>query len=229
MWVKICANTNLQDAARAAELGADALGFVFAESKRRVTAAQVAAITPHLPAGVERVGVFDSHDPTEIARTALESGLTGVQLHGGLDDRLLESLAQRLGGEVRIIQTLHWTVRESDTGGESPVHKLQRELERIASLGIADRVLIDSKVGSAGGGTGVSYDWSAARAVFAPAPGNLRLIVAGGLRPDNVGAAIAALKPWGVDVASGVEALPGRKDPARLEEFIKNARGAETP
>jgi phosphoribosylanthranilate isomerase len=229
MWVKICGNTNLEDAAHAAEAGADAVGFVFAESKRQVTAAQVAAITPHLPAGVERVGVFYSLDADEIIRTVREAGLTAVQLHGGLDQGLMEKLAQGLRGEARIIQTLHWTVNpagtESDPAGEAPALQLPRDLARIASIGIADRVLIDSKVGAAGGGTGVAYDWSAASAAFASAPASLKIIVAGGLKPGNVAAAIGELKPWGVDVASGVEKSPGRKDPVLVSAFVKNARG----
>src|SRR5450631_152443 len=98
MWVKICGNTNLEDAALAAELGADAVGFVFAESKRQVTAAQVAAITPHLPEGVERVGVFYSRDVEEIAATVAEAGLTAVQLHGGLDEGLIDVLARKFDG-----------------------------------------------------------------------------------------------------------------------------------
>jgi phosphoribosylanthranilate isomerase len=220
MWVKICANTNLEDAARAAELGADAVGFVFAESKRQVTAAQVAAITPHLPDKVERVGVFYSRDANEIAGVVAEAGLTAVQLHGGLDEALIDLLA----GRVRIIQTLHWVV-----GAEGAAERLMEELRRIAAGGVVDRVLIDSKVGSAGGGTGIAFDWPAARAVFAAAPAGLRLIVAGGLRQENVAEAIAQLRPFGVDVASGVEASPGRKDHARLARFIENARGAETP
>jgi phosphoribosylanthranilate isomerase len=119
-----------------------------------------------------------------------------------------------------MVQTLHWIA-----GEDSPAEGLVRELERIAAVGIVDRVLIDSKVGTAGGGTGVAYDWSAARAVFAAAPSALRLIVAGGLRPENVGSAIGQVKPWGVDVSSGVEMSPVRKDPALVELFVKNARG----
>jgi len=226
MWVKICGNTNLEDAAHAAASGADAVGFVFAESKRRVTSAQVAAITPHLPAAVERVGVFESRDAEEIARVALDAGLTAVQLHGGLDEGLLEGLAEKFRGRVQIIQTLHWRVEaEPSSGGDSSARRLGLELDRLAALGIVDRVLIDSKVGGAGGGTGVAYDWNAARSIFAMAPGSLRLMVAGGLRPDNVASAIAELKPWGVDVSSGVERSPGRKDRALVENFIKNARG----
>jgi phosphoribosylanthranilate isomerase len=225
MWVKICGNTNLEDASLAAKLGADAVGFVFAPSKRQVTVAQVAAITPHLPEGVERVGVFDSQDEKGIARTASDAGLTAVQLHGGLNERLLNRLAERFAGSVRIIQTLHWTVGAC----ESSAAQLRGQIEGVASLGIADRVLIDSKVGPAHGGTGVAYDWTSARGVFASAPGGLHLIVAGGLKANNVALAIAQLEPWGVDVSSGVEASPGKKDPVQVDRFIKNAHGAQTP
>jgi phosphoribosylanthranilate isomerase len=234
MWVKICGNTNLEDAALAAKLGADAVGFVFAPSKRQVTAAQVGAITPHLPSGVERVGVFYSHDPEEVAKIASEARLTAVQLHGGLDELLLERLAERFKGRVRIIQTLHWTVAANSTQATSSTTEfsaalLSNQIERVAALGVADRVLIDSKVGAAGGGTGVAYDWSAAHPIFASAPNSIRLIVAGGLKPTNLSQAIAQLTPWGVDVSSGVEASPGRKNPALVAQFIENAHGVETP
>jgi phosphoribosylanthranilate isomerase len=219
MWVKICGNTNLEDAVLAAELGADAVGFVFAESKRQVTAAQVGAITPHLPVGVERVGVFYSRDAEAIAGVAEEAGLTAVQLHGGLDEGLIGRLAERFAGRVKVIQVLHWVVGEA-----SSAERLVEELQRVAATGVVDRVLIDSKVGAAGGGTGVAFDWAAARAVFGSAPEGVRLIVAGGLKPENVTEAIAGLGPWGVDVSSGVEASPGRKDPERIKEFIENAK-----
>jgi len=228
MWVKICGNTSLEDAALAAALGADAVGFVFAAGRRQVTAAQVAAITPHLPAGVERVGVFDSRDAVEIVGVAAEAGLTAVQIHGGLDEGLVELLAERLAGRVRIVQTLHWGLRDA-----AAADRLAGEMRRVGALaartGAIDRVLVDSKVGAAGGGTGVAFDWEAARAVFRAAPRGVHLIVAGGLKPDNVGEAIARLGPWGVDVASGVEASPGRKDPALVARFIENARGPKTP
>jgi phosphoribosylanthranilate isomerase len=228
MWVKICGNTNLEDAALASELGADAVGFVFAESKRQVTSAQVASIAPHLPPGVERVGVFYSHDVDEIAQTVSQAGLTAVQLHGGIDDNLSATLAERFGDSVRIIQTLHWAIQPPSvqpSAHQSPAAQLEQQILHIAALGIADRILIDSKVGAAGGGTGVAFNWTAAREIFASAPSSLRLIVAGGLNPENVGRAIAQLAPWGVDVSSGVEASPGKKDPALLQRFIAKARG----
>jgi phosphoribosylanthranilate isomerase len=228
MWVKICGNTNLEDAQMAAQLGADAVGFVFAPSPRKVTASQVAAITPHLPAQVERVGVFHSRDAAQIAAIALAAGLTSAQLHGGLDEALAQRLAERFAGSLRIIQTLHWTVeKQAQPEAQSPAVQLAAQIERIGQLHLADRVLIDSKVGAALGGTGVPFDWTAARALFASV--SLHLIVAGGLNPQNVAHVIAQLNPWGVDVSSGIEASPGRKDPTLLARFIKNARAAAAP
>jgi phosphoribosylanthranilate isomerase len=226
MWVKICGNTNLEDAALAAELGADAVGFVFAASKRQVTAAQVAAITARLPAAVERIGVFDSQDAVQIAATARDAGLTAVQLHGGFDEALLRRLAERFARNapsIRIIQTLHWSV---DGQTESSAELLAVQMERVAGMGAADRVLIDSRLGAASGGTGVAFDWAAARRLFAAAPSGVRLIVAGGLTPENVAEAIGELAPWGVAVSSGVEVSVGRKDPDRLARFIDHARAA---
>jgi phosphoribosylanthranilate isomerase len=228
MWIKICGNTNLEDAQLAAQLGADAVGFVFAASPRQMTAAQVAAITPHLPSRVERVGVFHSRDEQQIAAIAIEAGLTAVQLHGTLDLSLAQRLAETFKGSVRIIQTLHWTVGQPSPhdAAQSPAALLTVQIERIARLRLVDRVLIDSKVGAATGGTGVAFDWTAARALFASPPSGVHLIVAGGLTAENVTHAIVQLNPWGVDVSSGIESSPGRKDPARLTRFIQTAREA---
>ena len=218
MWIKICANTNLDDAQMAAELGADAVGFVFAPSRRRVTAKEVAQITPHLPANVERVGVFDSLYAEEIAAAVREAGLTAVQLHGGGELVLARRLNDLFEGKIRIIQTVHWAV----DAGEESAKAVRQRLSVIQADGIIERVLIDSKVGQATGGTGVSFDWVAAREVLQCGGSRLKMIVAGGLRPDNVREAISELNPWGVDVASGVEKGPGRKDPEKLREFIQN-------
>jgi phosphoribosylanthranilate isomerase len=220
MWVKICANTNLEDAALAAELGADAVGFVFAQSKRQVTAGQVAAITTALGSRVERIGVFDSQDANEIAEAAVTAHLSAVQLHKGYDDALVEKLSSLLG-DVEMIPTLHWTVDSSESASGD---RIAGQLERIAATGLVRRVLIDSKVNSASGGTGVAFDWQSAQRVFSEAPKTLQLILAGGLRPENVAEAIVELRPSGVDVASGVEASAGRKDPARMAAFIQKAR-----
>jgi phosphoribosylanthranilate isomerase len=224
MWIKICANTNLDDAQLAAELGADAVGFVFAPSARRVTAAEVARITPHLPEGLECVGVFPALSAEEIANATQESGLTAVQLHGGVNLELVRQLDGIFNGQVKLIQTVHW---QADAGDASAALVAQ-QLREIAADGIIDRVLMDSKTGSANGGTGVSFDWDAARTAFAEAGAGLRLIVAGGLHQENVAEAIRRLNPWGIDVASGVEEVPGRKSPEKLAAFIRAARNPTT-
>lgn len=222
MWVKICANTNIEDARLSAELGADAVGFVFAPSRRQVTADQVAAIVPYLPAELEKIGVFMTRNADEIAGIVRATGLTGVQLHGGFDLDLARRLRRQLGDGVTIIQTLHWNADE----GTDTADEVAAQLLEIAGEVAISRVLVDSKIGNASGGSGISFDWSAARGTFAGA--RVKLIVAGGLRPENVAAAIVALKPWGIDVASGVEASPGRKDRQKLLHFMGNAVAATT-
>ena len=225
MWIKICANTSLDDAQLAAELGADAVGFVFSPSPRQVTATDVAHITPHLPEGIECVGVFPALEAQQIASIAQECGLTAVQLHGGVNLELLRQLDEIFNGQVKLIQTVHWQV--DGDGANAAV--VAEQLRQIDADGLAARVLVDAKVGaSLGGGTGVAFDWDAARTTLAEASAGLKLIVAGGLRADNVGDAIRRLKPWGVDVASGVEQSPGRKSPEKLAAFIRAARNSDT-
>lgn len=226
MWVKICANTNVEDAALAIELGADAVGFVFAKSRRQVTVPQVAAITSELPDSVERIGVFDSGDASEIAAAVSEAGLTAAQLHRGYDEALVARLSQLLGDTVEIIPTLHWTV---DSANPTSAQGIAADLERIAHARVARRVLVDSKLHGVSGGTGVRFDWAAARQVFSAVPKGLELILAGGLNAANVAEAIRELNPSGVDVASGVEASAGKKDPAQLDGFIRAARRTATP
>jgi phosphoribosylanthranilate isomerase len=226
MWVKICANTNLEDALRAAELGADAVGFVFAPSKRQVTAAQVRAITEQMPAEVELVGVFPAGDVEGTVAAVREAGLTAVQMHGGVNLETAERLRERLGDGIALIPVVPWTIGED----EASEREVRAQLEALAASGVhdrvlGDRVLIDAKVGAASGGLGVRFDWARARGVVKEFPG-LRVIVAGGLRPENVAEAVEIFAPYGVDVASGVEATPGRKDFEKLKAFIENARRA---
>jgi phosphoribosylanthranilate isomerase len=141
-----------------------------------------------------------------------------VQLHGGFDLDLARRLRAELGDAVTVVQTLHWVV-EGDADNSDEV---AAQLREIAGEPAIDRVLVDSKTGGASGGSGVSFDWSAARKTLAA--GGTKLIVAGGLRPENVSVAIAMLGPWGVDVASGVEASPGVKDRQKVRYFIVKAR-----
>jgi phosphoribosylanthranilate isomerase len=215
LWIKICGNTSLEDALLAAEAGADAVGFVFAPSPRRVTAAEAALITPHLPAAVEKIGVFVDAALDEIVSTVQLCGLTGVQLHFDADPELPEKLHERLGQELRVLRVIHFA---AETGGQHTV-----QIAEHARNPNVHAVLVDSRTVKAVGGTGVVFDWAEAReALFQNA--ETRLIAAGGLSPANIVEALRALRPWGVDTASGVEAAPGRKDPAKVREFVARAR-----
>jgi phosphoribosylanthranilate isomerase len=210
MWVKICGNTNVDDALLAADAGADAVGFVFAESPRRVKVEQVSAITPHLPEVLEKYGIFVDWDFEQIARAVAESGLTGVQLHAAHDPLLASKLRERFGDELKILRVIHYS---SD---------LESQLQAAHADWSVDGVLVDSRTATAVGGTGVRFDWTAAQRGFQKS--RLRLIAAGGLNPENVAEAIRTLQPWGVDVSSGVEAAPGKKDAARVKAFIHAAK-----
>jgi phosphoribosylanthranilate isomerase len=213
LWIKICGNTLLEDALLAAEAGADALGFVFAPSPRRVSVAQAAGIAQHLPPDVERIGVFVDAPLEEIYEAVRLAGLTGVQLHSGIDPGLPARLHARLGPQLRILCVVHF-------GPEA-----QAQAATAAQDPHFDALLIDSRTATAVGGTGVAYDWQAARATLFGGS-QKRMVVAGGLNSDNVAEAIATLRPWGVDVVSGVEAEPGRKDPDKVRAFVAHARAA---
>ncbi len=213
VWVKICGNTSLADALLASESGADALGFVLASSPRRVSVEQVAAITPHLPEAVEKIGVFVDAGLEEILLAVRAGGLTGVQLHCEASPELPALLHEHLGMELRILRVVHF-------GAEAA-----KQAAAVAVDPHVDAVLVDSRTATALGGTGVAFDWAVARkTLFKDPNAQERLIVAGGLNPENVAEAIATLRPWGVDVVSGVEATPGRKDPLKVREFVTRAR-----
>lgn len=215
MWVKICGNTNLDDSQNALEAGADALGFVFAASPRRVTVEQVRMIVPHLPNGAQLYGVFVDASAEDILRAVLECGLNGVQLHSVREPRMAETLRRHLIARhetTKIVSVL--------TFGDS----LEQQLTTAAES--ADAVLVDSRSATRAGGTGQRWDWSLGSSAFRRAAGKLRVIAAGGLDPANVGEAIDKLAPWGVDVVTGVEASPGRKDRHRVQAFIEAAKGS---
>lgn len=221
MWVKICGNTRLEDCQRAVDLGVDALGFIFAHGKRLVTAEHVRTITSQLPPHVATFGVFTQRDPELILRTADAAGIMGIQMHGAFDASLGAVLRERFpkGDSPRLIQVFHWYV---DEPADTQQTRLVAELAALADSGLVDAALLDSRTKQGSGGTGVTFDWSAAAAVVEDS--RLPVIVAGGLRPENVAEAVRVLKPWGVDVSSGVEATPGVKDAVKLEQFVKAAR-----
>jgi phosphoribosylanthranilate isomerase len=215
VWIKICANTSLGDAQLAAEAGADAAGFVFAPSPRRVTAEQAAQIVRQLPAAIEKIGVFVDASLDEIAETVEAAGLTGVQLHFEAPAELAKQLRERFGAKLRILGVVHFDARAG------------KRVAAIARDAYIDAMLVDSRTAAAVGGTGVAFDWDAARGLIFDADGPMKFIAAGGLTPENVAEAIATLRPWGVDVVSGVEAAPARKDPAKVRAFVANARAAK--
>jgi phosphoribosylanthranilate isomerase len=214
LWIKICGNTTLADAQLAVDAGADAVGFVFAASPRRVTVAHVAVIVPQLPAAVEKIGVFVDASFDEILEAVRRGPLTGVQLHAAIGKDIASRLRGQFGSGLRILRVVHFGADAAEQAAA-----LAHDVD-------VDGILVDSRTATAVGGTGIAFDWAAARnSLFGPRQ-EQRMIAAGGLRPENVAEAIATLRPWGVDVSSGVEAAPGRKDPAKVQAFIANARAA---
>jgi phosphoribosylanthranilate isomerase len=218
MWIKICGNTSLEDARFAAKSGAHAVGFVFAPSPRRVEPDLVRRITHQLPPQLEKYGVFVDAGFDEIVSTVAACGLTGVQIHRSVDEHLPSRLRRHFAQSperIRILRVLHY--------------KNQGFQEQLIELGrneTLDGVLVDSSTARAVGGTGTSFNWLEARESFHRTAPHLRLIAAGGLAPENVKQAIQILRPWGVDVVSGVESAPGKKDPARVLAFIRSAQEA---
>lgn len=214
LWVKVCANTSLADAIVAADAGADAVGFVFATSSRRVTVDQVKTITSGLPPSIEKIGVFVDSSFEEIEAAVDGCGLTGVQLHSQMGEEFAGRLRKRFGAGLRILHVLHYEAGVAEKAGV------------LAGNRSIDGILVDSRTATAVGGTGIRFDWDAAECLFRT--GGARLVAAGGLTPENVAEAVGKLRPWGVDVASGVEASPGRKNPEKVRAFVENARRALT-
>lgn len=221
MWIKICANTSLEDARLAADAGADAVGFVFAPSPRQVTPELAAQIAPELPPDPTQIGVFVHHDFAEIAQILRATGLHGAQIHGPFQSGLFRLLRADFGDGLFLVPTISWSVDGDPAEAEQ---HLRDQLRAIVRSGLADAVLIDARTRHAAGGTGQTIPWERARKIIAAEAGKLRVVLAGGLTPDNVAEAIRTLRPWGVDVASGVESAPGKKDPARVQAFIRAAR-----
>jgi phosphoribosylanthranilate isomerase len=220
MWIKICGNTTLEDACFAAECGANAVGFVFAPSPRQVEVDVVREITARLPRQVEKYGVFVDASFDEIVSTVSNAGLTGVQLHrspeGLLPSRVREHFARRQV-QIGILGVLHYKGQELE---------FAQQLMELGANEALDGVLVDSMTTRAVGGTGTTFDWLKAQASFQRAAPHFRMVAAGGLSPENVRQAIQTLRPWGVDVVSGVESAPGKKDHVRVRAFIRIAQEA---
>jgi phosphoribosylanthranilate isomerase len=196
--IKICGNTRADDVELAVELGADLLGFIFTRSKRQVRVDEIKAVIAQVPAGVERVGVFIDETPEQIADVAQACGLTAIQVYRPLTEK-----DRSLG--VLLLPAFRVQAGEDLTA----IH-----------LENGDHPLFDTWAPDIVGGTGQAWAWPQARVVARRYP----VVVSGGLTPDNVDGAVRELHPWAVDVCSGVEAEPGRKDPAKLRAFIEAVR-----
>jgi phosphoribosylanthranilate isomerase len=194
--VKICGITNLEDALMAVEAGADALGFVFFRgSPRFISPEQAAAIIRRLPPFVQMVGLFVNEDLATVNKVVGQSGLDLVQLHGE------ESPDYCTGVKRRIIKAFR--VKDAST------------LDDMTNYHVA-ACLLDAWSPAAHGGTGTTFNWD----IAARAAASHRIILAGGLTPDNVAEAIATVNPYAVDVSSGVESAPGKKDATLIRAFI---------
>jgi phosphoribosylanthranilate isomerase len=199
LFVKICGVTSEADALLAVSLGASAVGFIFAPSPRQVTVHLAGDIAKRLPDHVLTVGVFRDHEPRRVVEAVHFAGLGAAQLHGHETSEEVQWIRARVPKVIKAFQA-----------GE-------RAISRFSEFG-ADYLLVDGD----NPGSGQVFDWRLAEGVA----DHHRLILSGGLRPDNVADAVKHLRPAGVDVASGVEEAPGRKDPLLLRDFIVQARSA---
>lgn len=199
MLVKICGIKTIEAASVAVQAGADFIGFVFAPSKRQITPNQAAIIAKTVPASVQKVGVFVNETVENIKDIAEQVGLDIIQLHGDESPEILEQLPYQTIKAFSIDQV---------------------SAEMVKSFP-ADYYLIDSPVGEHRGGTGKTFDWKLATELGLHLD---KVILAGGLSPDNIQEAIKQVQPAGIDVSSGVE-TNGEKDHQKIKQFIQNAKG----
>ena len=255
-WIKICGITNVDDALAATDAGANALGFVFyPKSPRHVTLETALSIVAMLPQQIEKVGVFVNETVERVRDTAKQAGLTAVQLSGDESTDFSRSLFRELGNRSRPAifrcypakifdapaeQTVGWDpvaaglVEPDEAYKGKRVHKIHVAKNGDLFLethgfrpGVVSGVLLDSSTAEKRGGTGQKFDWERVQPWAGIINSISKLIVAGGLRPGNVQEAIHILHPWGVDVASGVEREPGKKDPRKVRAFVQAVRAME--
>lgn len=219
-WVKVCGITNLEDALAAVEAGADALGFVFYEkSARNVDPGIVGQIVAKVPARVEKVGVFVNEAAERIDQSVRQAGLTAVQLWG----------KQSVAGFIKYSRVQRDINHRPKVIFVIPAGTLSEGLFFIGDelKNALHALLIDSVSAAEPGGTGKRFDWQKAQGMIEMLGLTMPTIVAGGLTPENVADALALLHPWGVDVSSGVESKPGKKDPEKVRAFVSAVREAE--
>jgi phosphoribosylanthranilate isomerase len=197
MFVKICGVTTEEDALLAVAMGADAVGFMFAPSSRQIAPTRARDIARRLPPETLTVGVFRDQAREQVVEIVGRAGLGAAQLHG-----------HERAEDARWVRERVPFLIQAFTAGDAA-------LDRADDYG-ADAILIDS----ATPGSGTVFDWSLAEG----APSGRKVILAGGLTPENVGSAVERVRPWGVDVSTGVEVTPGRKDPRKVKAFVQAAR-----
>lgn len=202
MFVKVCGITSEEDALLAVAMGADAVGFVFAPSPRQMAPGRVRDIVPRLPPEILTVGVFRDVTPDQVVHTIQQCGLRAAQLHGRETPEATRAVRQRVPVVIKGLPAGDPALAHFDEFG-------------------ADALLLDAPTP----GSGQVFDWSLAEGM----PLHRRVILAGGLTAENVADGIDQVRPWGVDVSSGVEAAPGRKDPLKVKRFVANARAAAPP
>jgi phosphoribosylanthranilate isomerase len=221
IWVKICGTTSLDDARVAVEAGADALGFIFAPSPRRISPRDAKKIIAELPKEIEKVGVFVNQKPEIILDTVRTAGLTGVQLHGDEDEHVARALRKR-ASHVPLYKAIpaKWIGQLLKNGG---FLGLQQGSENIFQA-----MVLDSGSPENRGGTGKTFDWDDAAPLVSSLAKRWKIVIAGGLGVSNVLEAIQLFHPWGVDVVSGVEKEPGKKDHDKVRAFVKAAKAAQS-
>ena len=201
--VKICGITNIDDALTAVGFGADMLGFVFAESPRRISPEKARDIVKDVPPHIVTVGLFVNEDAQRVREITAAAGLRAIQLHGD------ESPEYVSGFSPDALQVLK-AFRVSGRDDLASINQYQ-----------CDAILLDTKVEGVAGGSGEVFEWEILEDTSFSRP----VILAGGLTPDNVAQAVERVHPYAVDVSSGVECSPGRKDKELLRRFISNAKG----
>ena len=212
-WVKICGMTNLEDALVAVDAGADAVGFVFYEkSPRCVTVETAREIVEKLPEGVEKIGVFVNQGEDTLCDSADRACLTGIQMHGDNEDPHVADLVVAKRPKLKVLTAISMLQKSPD--GWAMMWRPE----------IIHAFLVDSGNPSKPGGTGKVFDWRASGRTLESIRRLGRIVAAGGLTPANVHEALEVLKPWGVDVVSGVEAAPGKKDPEKVRAFVRAVR-----
>jgi phosphoribosylanthranilate isomerase len=256
-WVKICGITNTEDALASTEAGANAVGFVFyPKSPRHVTVQTAQSIVEKLPQHVEKVGVFVNETVEHVRSAVKEAGLTTVQLSGDESTEFSRALHRAFenGSRRPMIfrcypakifeapdeRSVGWdpvaagVVEPDEAYKGKRVHKIHVAKNGDLFLethgfrpGVLSGVMLDSATRETRGGTGETFDWERVQPWAGIINSISKLIVAGGLNPGNVQEAIHLLHPWGVDVSSGVEREPGKKDPRKVRAFVKAVRAME--